>query len=106
MTEIVLLQVNAATVAEARRIGRALVEEGLAAAVNILPEMRSFFRWQGRLRERSEALLLAKLPAEGADAAVRRVREMHSYDRPAIVIVPVVGGDAAYLDWVRAGRAD
>ena len=103
--EIVLVYVNTPTAAEARRIGRALVEARLAAAANVVPGMRSIYRWEGGVRERDEAMLVAKTRAGLVDAAIETATGLHSYDRPAILAVPVRGGEPGYLDWVVASVA-
>lgn len=86
---------------EAERIGRALVGERLAACVNILPGLRSMFWWQGRIEESPEIILIAKTNAHNADAVVARVRSLHRYTTPCVVFLPVVGGNAPFLDWLR-----
>ncbi len=91
---------TAADAAEARRIGRAVVAARLAACANILPGMRSVYWWQGKLEEGREAVLILKTTEERLEALVARVKELHSYDCPCIEALPVVGGHAAYLDWV------
>ena len=88
--------------ASAAQLAAALVEEGLAACVNRLPGVVSNFRWQGRLQEEREILLLAKSTLARLDALTARVRELHPYELPEIVAVPVLGGLDEYLDWVRA----
>ncbi len=83
------------------RIARALVEERLAACVNVLPGLRSIYRWQGAVEEAQEHLLLIKTSAPRLPALERAVRERHPYELPELVAVPITGGLAAYLDWVR-----
>jgi periplasmic divalent cation tolerance protein len=86
---------------EALRIGRALVEERLAACANVLDGMTSVYRWEGRMEESAEAVLLVKSEAERAQAIVARVRELHSYSVPCVAIWPVPEGNPPYLDWIR-----
>lgn len=90
---------------EAQRIGRALVESRLAACVNILPDMQSIYRWEGRVQEARECVLIAKSEADQADAIVVKVREMHSYTCPCVAILPVTGGNPDYLEWIRRESA-
>lgn len=85
---------------EAERIGRALVEGRLAACVNILDGMRSIYRWEGRLEEASEAVLLIKTDADRSQAVVERVKELHSYSCPCVAIWPLTGGNPEYLAWI------
>ena len=94
--------VTAADADEARRIGQALVEENLAACVNILPGHTAVYRWEGKVEEAAEAAFLAKTTAGRFDALRSRVRALHSYDLPCIVAFAAEAGDTDFLDWVRA----
>lgn len=98
---VVFAYVTAPSEAEAARIGRVLVEERLAACVNILPGMRSIYRWQGRVEEAAEAVLIAKTRADRFTALSARVRQLHPYELPCITALRVEAGDAGYLDWIR-----
>jgi periplasmic divalent cation tolerance protein len=90
-------------------LARALVGESLAACVNVVPGVRSVYRWKGAVEDAGEALLVVKTVAGRLDALCGRIRELHPYDVPEVVAVAVVGGSEAYLDWVRGevrpGRA-
>ena len=83
------------------RIARSLVEERLAACVNLVPEIRSIYRWQGKVEDDSEVLLVVKTSEVRVAELARRLRELHPYDVPELVTLPAVGGLDAYLDWVR-----
>jgi periplasmic divalent cation tolerance protein len=85
---------------EARRIGRALVEERLAACANILPGMTSFYRWQGMVDEGQETVLIAKTRMELVDSLTARVKTLHSYSVPCVVALPIVGGNPDFLQWI------
>jgi periplasmic divalent cation tolerance protein len=87
---------------QARRIGRALVEERLAACVNILDGMESIYWWEGRLEEGREAVLTAKTTEDRLEALTKRVEALHGYACPCVVALPVEGGHPAFLDWIRA----
>ena len=89
----------------AGRIARALVAEGLAACVNRLPGVVSNFRWEGRVEEEREMLLLIKSTAARLAELSARIRALHPYELPEIVAVPVSGGLEPYLDWVRSSVA-
>ena len=98
--ELRLLYITAATLDEARRIGEALVAERLAACANILPGAHSIYRWQGEIVRDSEVVIVAKTRAALVDAAIARVRALHSYQVPCVVALPIVAGNAAYLEWL------
>lgn len=85
---------------EARRIGKTLVEEKLAACVNIHP-IKSIYRWGGGIEEEEETALLVKTKAELADEVIERVKELHSYEVPCIVSLPIEKGNPAYLEWIK-----
>ena len=89
----------------AARVARALVEERLAACVNLVPGIRSIYRWEGALEEDAEVLLVVKTRADRAADLASRVAQLHPYDLPEVVLLPVVGGSSAYLEWVRAEAA-
>jgi periplasmic divalent cation tolerance protein len=95
-----LVYVTTESVAQAQTIGRALVESQLAACVNILPTMQSIYRWEGRIEEAHEAVLLVKTKDELADAVVDEVRRLHSYSVPCALVLDVAKGNPAYLNWI------
>ena len=86
--------------AEAQRIGRQMVEEGLAACVNILQPCRSFYRWEGAIETATEVPALFKTTIDGADKLIERITELHSYSVPALAVWPIAKLPAAYGDWV------
>lgn len=86
---------------QAKKISEALLEHRQAACVNIIPEIQSFFRWQGRVDQAQEVLLVIKTQAVLFDAIRKTVKEIHSYQTPEIVAVPLVDGDRDYLDWIK-----
>ncbi|MBI5365808.1 MAG: divalent-cation tolerance protein CutA [Planctomycetes bacterium] len=92
--------VTAGGIDAARVIARALVEERLAACVNILPGVTSIYRWEGKIAEDEEVLLLIKTTADRLDALAARVVDLHTYQVPEIVALPVAGGLAPYLGWL------
>ncbi|WP_149535630.1 divalent-cation tolerance protein CutA [Siccirubricoccus phaeus] len=101
-TDVVLVYVTAANQDEAKRIGRVLVEERLAACVNILPGHMAIYRWDGEIEESPEAAFLAKTTRARFEALRARIRDLHSYNLPAILALPAAMGDAEFLDWVAA----
>lgn len=95
-----LVYINTADRAEALTIGRALVEAGLAASINVIPDVSSIYIWQKEVKERSEAILILKTKSVLLDDIINKVQALHSYECPSIVAVPVTGGNPDYLDWV------
>jgi periplasmic divalent cation tolerance protein len=89
-----------ATAEEAARTGRAVIEERLAACINILPPCRSIYRWQGEIEEAEEVPAILKTSDAMADALVERIAELHSYEVPAVTVWPVTKVLASYADWV------
>ena len=85
---------------EALAIGKALVEERLAACANVLGGMRSIYWWEGKVQEEGEAVLIVKTRAELVDRLIERVKALHSYDCPCVVALPIEAGNPAYLDWL------
>ena len=96
----VTLYVVFADMAEADHIGRQMVEEGLAACVNILQPCRSIYRWEGAVETASEVPALFKTTMDGADRLITRITELHSYSVPALAVWPIAKLPAAYGDWV------
>ena len=84
---------------EAEKIGRALVEEKLAACVNIHP-IKSIYWWQGEIAEESEMAMFVKTKAELVDEVIKRVKELHSYQVPCIVSLPIEEGHPDFLEWI------
>jgi periplasmic divalent cation tolerance protein len=89
------------SIEEATTIARRLVEEHLAASVNVLPGARSIFVWDGRLQDAEETVLLIKTRRERYAELERRIRDLHSYSVPGIIALPVVSGSPAYTAWIR-----
>jgi periplasmic divalent cation tolerance protein len=83
------------------KIARALVEERLAACVNVIPGLTSIYRWEGRICRDAEGLLLIKTRQARLPALTRRVKALHPYTVPEVIALPLAGGSATYLSWVR-----
>lgn len=99
MNDILIGYVTCASMEEARRIGRILVEERLAACVNLRPH-ETIYRWRGAVEEDEEVGMLVKTTRAAWDAVAARVRGLHSYDLPCIVAWPLAGGLPEYLAWI------
>ena len=98
--DAIVVIMTAASGEEATRLAEMLVGAHLAACVQILPEIESVYRWQGKIERQAEVLLLAKTTRGKFDDLEREVRALHSYDTPEIVAVPIVIGSAPYLEWL------
>jgi periplasmic divalent cation tolerance protein len=93
---------TAATIEEARRMGRALVEERLAACATLFPAAESIYRWQGAVESAHETMLLIKTVAENLPALEDRLLALHSYDTPEFLVLPVESASEVYLAWMQA----
>ena len=94
--------VTASSRDEARAIGKTLVLERLVACVNVLDGLDSIYWWDGRVQESSEACFVAKTRMELIPKVTARVRELHSYEVPCVVALPVADGNPDFLDWISA----
>ncbi len=99
MSAIVVI-VTASNEEEAAKIGKALVEERLAACANIVPKIRSIYRWEGKVQDDPEALMLIKTTDDLFEALIKRVKELHSYSVPEIIALPIGAGSSDYLSWI------
>jgi periplasmic divalent cation tolerance protein len=100
MTNALVVFATCSNLDEADRIAGATVEEKLAACVQVLPPVRSIYRWQGELKIDDEILMLFKTTAEKFSALQSRITELHSYETPEILAVPVSAGAEKYLSWL------
>jgi periplasmic divalent cation tolerance protein len=98
--DAIVVLVTAASEEEGARIGRTLVEERLAACVNVVGPIRSIYRWEGAVEDAAEWLLVVKARASDLAVLEARVRALHSYTVPEVLALPVYGGGAAYLAWL------
>ena len=100
-SDAIVVFITTPTRDEGRAIADKLVEKQLAACVQILPEMESVYRWQGKVERQPEHLLVAKTAADRFEELEREVRAMHSYDTPEIVSFPLTESSADYLRWLQ-----
>jgi periplasmic divalent cation tolerance protein len=105
MTDLLVVLVTTATVGEAARLARALVEERLAACGNVVPGLRSIYRWEGRVQDDAEALLVLKTTRARLRALRDRVLALHPYQVPEVLALPVEAGSTRYLAWVEQETA-
>ncbi|MGA7753041.1 MAG: divalent-cation tolerance protein CutA [Candidatus Sulfotelmatobacter sp.] len=100
MTDKRIVLSTAGSEEEARKIARHLIERKLAACVNIVPQIESIYRWQGKVEEARECLLLIKTTAERFPEVRDALHELHSYDLPECVAITVEDGSSGYLNWI------
>ena len=96
----VIVLTTLAADADAAALARTLVEERLAACVNVLPAMTSIYRWKGAVEQDREQQLVIKTTGERVAALEARIRQLHTYDVPEFLVLPASGGAAAYLQWI------
>lgn len=99
--ENLLILTNCPDEAVANAIALAVVEEGLAACVNLLPRVQSIYHWQGAVESASEVPLLIKATAANYPALEQRIAELHPYELPEIIALPITRGLPAYLNWLQ-----
>ncbi len=99
MTDKILVLCTCGLVEEARRLAGALIEERLAACINIVPGIQSVYRWQGAVEEANEVMLLIKTSQELFERLASRIRALHSYEVPEVIALSVATGSEAYLSW-------
>lgn len=100
MTDAIVILITAGSTDEAAAIARTLVDERLAACVNILPGVRSFFFWEGTTQDAPETLMICKSRSTLLEAVIARVRSLHSYTVPEIIALPIAGGLPDYFAWL------
>ncbi len=100
MTDKIVVFSTCSDEIEAVKLARKLVEARLAACVNIVPRVRSVYRWQGAMEEADEALLVIKSSRELFDELRRELVAAHSYELPEVISIPIVDGSGAYLEWL------
>lgn len=102
MTEQIVILSTCAGQEEARKMAELLLEQRLAACVNILPGIRSYYRWQGKLESADECLLLIKSSRDLFPAVTAAIESAHSYEVPEVIALPVIDGADNYLAWLRS----
>ncbi len=101
--KIYLFLSTAGSEREGKKIARHLVEEGVAACVNVVPRISSFFFWEGKLGQEEEVLILGKTEEKKLNKIIHHIQSLHSYSLPEILFLRVDGGEKRYLQWV-AGK--
>lgn len=95
-----LIYVTAASKDDAAAIGRKLVEERLCACANVMDGVTSFYWWEGAVQEDAEAVLVAKTREDLVAVVTERIKELHGYDCPCVVALPITAGNKDFLDWI------
>lgn len=98
MVAIVYMTIDA--IQDARRIAHTLVEEQLVACVNIIPKVESIYRWKGNIENDEEIVLIAKTTDANVKKTIQRIKQMHSYELPDIIVLPIIGGLKDYLNYI------
>jgi periplasmic divalent cation tolerance protein len=102
MDQFVVVFVSVGSEEEGLAISRRLVEERLAACVNLVPKVRSIYRWEGKICDEPESYLIIKTRQELFEPLQERIKGLHSYSVPEIIALPIVKGLDSYLEWIRA----
>jgi len=105
MTDYISVLITASKEDEAAVIAKALLGDRLAACVNIIKGIRSIYRWQGKVEDDAEVLMIVKTRAELFDSLAEKVKALHSYSVPEIIALPVIRGSADYLNWLKEETA-
>jgi len=103
MVAIIYSTVN--TIQDARRIAHTLVEEQLVACVNIIPKIESIYTWKGKIENDEECILIAKTVDKNVKKTIQRIKTLHPYELPDIVVLPIIGGLKDYLDYIATETA-
>ena len=101
VTDVVLILTTVPAAARADAIARSLVDERLAACVNVLSPMTSFYRWQGKIEQEEERQIVIKTTRDRVASVQTRLRDLHAYEVPEFLVLAVSDGSTGYLDWVR-----
>jgi periplasmic divalent cation tolerance protein len=101
MTDFIVVFVTVSSRDEGKKIASALLEERLVACVNIIPSINSIYRWQGKICDDEEILLIIKTRSELFGKLQEKVKSLHSYKVPEIIALPIIFGSQSYLDWIK-----
>ena len=97
---VAVVYTTVGNIQDARKIAHTLVEEQLVACVNIIPNIESVYSWKGKIEEDNEILLIAKTTDANVKKTIKRIKVLHSYNLPDIIVLPIIGGLKDYLDYI------
>ena len=100
MPDHIVIYITTGSISEAKKIGQSLVEEKLVACSNIISPIHSIYKWQGKMCDDKEAMLMMKTKKKLFKQIVKRVEELHSYDVPEIIAIPIIEGSSKYMSWI------
>ena len=100
MSEYVIVFITTGSAEEAKQIAEVLVNQRLAACVNIVPEILSIYHWQGKVENEVEAKMIIKTKSSLINQLTQKVKNMHSYDVCEVIVVPIISGNSDYLKWI------
>ncbi len=101
MEGFLLVYITCSNLEEAKAIGKAVVEEKLAACANCISSMESIYIWKDKLQEDKEAILILKTTSQRIEELTKRVKDLHSYENPCVIYYKLEGGSKDYLDWIQ-----
>jgi len=101
-----LIYITTSSTDESKKIGNVLVKEKLAACVNIIASIESIYLWKGDIEDDKESLLIAKTKVANIDEIIKKVKEIHSYENPAILAIPIIEGSKDYLSYLDSEMTD
>ena len=99
MVAVVYITID--NVQDARKIAHTLVEEQLVACVNIIPKIESIYRWKGKVETDNEVVLIAKTTDKNVKKTIQKIKELHTYELPDIIVLPIIGGLKEYLNYIQ-----
>ena len=100
MNDPIIILTTVSSKKEAEIIGSKLIDKELAACVNIIPNIKSIYRWEGKINKDSEYLLIIKTVKRAEEDVFENIRKLHSYDTPEMISIPITGGEKSYLNWL------
>ena len=100
MNDLIIILTTVSSKKEAEIIGSKLIDKKLAACVNIIPNIKSIYRWKGKINKDSEYLLIIKTVKRAEEDVFENIRKLHSYDTPEMISIPIIGGEKSYLNWL------